>query len=158
MKVIFKHRHYGVHQQIKEIIIEGNFADYVKKVKHGLDDYFLDEEKLINNLPDEFLPIKPNRILITLDDENGGTALCDLTIFRPWGKYFDSYVLSLDITTWNRSFNGTERRKIMGGKYEVRHFVGENFNYTTEYTNSFIKFIKILLIYRGRVIYFTVRP
>lgn len=50
----------------------------------------------------------------------------------------------------------------MGGKYEVRYFLDDWFEpnqteYTSDFTNSFIKFMKIIFKQRKRLIYFTVR-
>lgn len=46
----------------------------------------------------------------------------------------------------------------MGGKYEVRFAIDDDFiPYQTEYTNSFIEFIKLMFRHRKKLIYFTVR-
>jgi len=45
----------------------------------------------------------------------------------------------------------------MGGKYEVRYrVVGEHQSWSSEYTNSFWEFLKLLWNHRGKVIYFKV--
>jgi len=95
MKVILYHRHYGLHSPIKEIKIEGNFYDYVKKEKHHMDNYLVDEDKLINSLPDKFFPTTPNKILITVSKGNWSTGLFNVDKFMKWSKYFDSYVIEL---------------------------------------------------------------
>lgn len=48
----------------------------------------------------------------------------------------------------------------MGGKFEIRFNVDDDefFSYQTEYTNSFIQFLKCLFKNRGKIIYFVVRP
>lgn len=46
----------------------------------------------------------------------------------------------------------------MGGKYEVRFNIDDEFcPYRSEYTNSFIKFIKIIIKYKKKLIYVKVQ-
>lgn len=93
MKVELRHRHYGVHELTKECEVEGSFNDYCTFVSGQ--DYKVDEEKLINNLPEKFLPVKPKYILLTIGDNKGSIGQINLEKFRIWAKYFDSYVLCL---------------------------------------------------------------
>lgn len=89
MYIELKHRHYGVHRPIKHIEIPCDFSDvYIGKDR-------INEKLLLENIPDGWLPTKPSNILLTVDDNNGGIGMYDLYIFRPWAKYFDSYVLGL---------------------------------------------------------------
>lgn len=45
----------------------------------------------------------------------------------------------------------------MGGKYEVRYrVVDEHQPWSGEYTNSFWRFLKLLWVHRGKMIYFKV--
>lgn len=46
----------------------------------------------------------------------------------------------------------------MGGKYEIRYEIDDEFiKYQSEYTNSFMDFIKIIIKQRKNLIYFTIR-
>ena len=95
MKIQLTHRHYGVHTVQKEADIPGVLADYAT-VKPGDGpyagrEYVIDEMKLLDALPFDFLPCRPSRVLIGVDD----TAQSGVTMFRDWGKYFDSYMLWL---------------------------------------------------------------
>jgi hypothetical protein len=47
----------------------------------------------------------------------------------------------------------------MGGKYEIRYYTCEDdfLPYQSEYTNSFINFVKIMIKNRKKLIYFTIR-
>lgn len=93
MKVQLRHRHYGVHELIKEINIDGRFEDYCDPKTNQ--DYIINEQKLIENLPQDFLPVPPNKILLSVSDDDGGIGQVDLNIFRTWAKYFDSYCIEL---------------------------------------------------------------
>lgn len=92
MKINLRHRHYGVHQLIKSIEVEGSFNNYCKA--DGTD-YIIKEQNIIDRLPENFLPTNPKNILITIGDNTGSVGQYALDIFKMWGKYFDSYVLEL---------------------------------------------------------------
>lgn len=93
MKIELRHRHYGVHELIKECEIYGSFNEYCTLISG--DDYKINEQKLINNLPDKFLPVDPKYILVSIQNDKWGTGQMHLDIFRTWAKYFDSYVLDI---------------------------------------------------------------
>lgn len=96
MKITLAHRHYGVHTQVREAEIPGDFADYATpNPEGGHEDYAIDEDRLISALPDGFLPCPPGRILLAVDRETGGTGQVGLSRFRDWAKYFDAYCLNL---------------------------------------------------------------
>lgn len=102
MKVLLHHRHYGIHDLRKEAHVPGVFSDYARPDK--AEDWAVDEAKLIEALPDGFLPTDPKRILLAVDAETGGTGLRGLSRFRNWGKYFDAYVLHIQqrgYAIWN---------------------------------------------------------
>lgn len=94
MKITLYHRHIGAHTPVKEAQIKGRFSDYARTIQRS-DDYKVDEEKLLANLPKGFLPTEPGKILLVIDDDHGGTGQRGLTRFRNWAKYFDSYSLGL---------------------------------------------------------------
>lgn len=97
MKVNLRRRHFGVHELLRDCELPGAFADYAAKKPGGTgpDDCAVDEAKLLGGLPEGFLPISPRRILLTVEDADGGTGQTGLTAFRDWAKYFDAYVVSL---------------------------------------------------------------
>lgn len=82
-------RHFGVHTPIKHIEIPCNFSEVYK----GDDN--IDEEILIKSIPECWLPVSPEKILLTVADEAGSTGQRNLSRFMSWRKYFDSYVLEL---------------------------------------------------------------
>lgn len=54
--------------------------------------------------------------------------------------------------TWRLEVLKKQRRKVMGGKYEVRYYTKEH--YTSEFTNSWFRFMKLRLT--KKVIYYKV--
>lgn len=89
MYIQLMHRHYGCHSPIKHIEIPCEFS----KVYLGEDN--INEELLLESIPEGWLPVEPSKILLTEADKNGSTGQCGLSKFRSWAKYFDSYVLEL---------------------------------------------------------------
>ena len=89
MYIELSSRHHGVHKALKHIEIPCNFEDVYK----GMDR--INEELLLKNIPDGWLPVHPSRILLTVGNESGSTGQCTNGVFRTWGKYFDAYVLDL---------------------------------------------------------------
>lgn len=92
------HRHYGIHSLVKAVEIKGGFSDYCKKnpnANNYNDKYIIAEERLIENLPPDLLPNKPQATLLTVGNERGSTGLYNVNVFMVWAKYFDSYVLEL---------------------------------------------------------------
>lgn len=91
MKIQLRHRHYGVHELIKEIEMNEN----IENVYLAEDN--INEDFLLSLIPNGWLPVDPKYILIMVSDKNGGsTGQRGLTKFRNWSKYYDSY--SLDIS------------------------------------------------------------
>lgn len=82
-------RSYGVHTPIKHIEIPCDFHSVY------LSENNIDEDLLLSKIPDGWLPIPTQRILMTVGDSNGSTGQYKLSRFCPWGKYFDAYVLEL---------------------------------------------------------------
>lgn len=89
MYIQLMHRHYGLHEPIRHTEIPCKFDDIYLSENH------INEEKLINNIPNGWLPTTPERILLTVADKYGSTGQYGLQRFRPWAKYFDSYVIEL---------------------------------------------------------------
>ncbi len=92
-------RHYGKHSFIKECNIIGDFNDYVISTRVEPNRcgifYTFDEEKLIQNIPKNFLPVPTKNTLITVSDRTSGTGQSELKHFKNWSKYFDCYCLDL---------------------------------------------------------------
>lgn len=89
-------RRYGIHEFIKEVKIKGSLEDYY----FGLDN--INEELLLKNLPDDFLPVEPSKILLLVENLHfktgepiGSTGQRNLSYFKNWEKYFHSYCIEL---------------------------------------------------------------
>jgi hypothetical protein len=75
---------------VKGIIeIPCSFSD----VYHCVDN--IDEELLLKSIPDKYLPVPANEVLILVSDKYGCTGQCGLEKFRNWSKYYDCYSLEL---------------------------------------------------------------
>ena len=90
MQIVLHFRSYGIHAERKQIDIAGNRSDYFTDGK-------LNEQKLLDALPEKFLPVKPKHVLLMIeeDDRMSSTGQYGLTIFKNWAKYFDAYVLDI---------------------------------------------------------------
>src|SRR5215510_7862791 len=99
MKITLARRRHGVHRDVAETEITGDFADYATPKPGGADDFTIDEDRLLAALPDGFLPCPPGRVLLTVEDEISGTGQRGLTLFQDWAKYFDAYVINLVMPT-----------------------------------------------------------
>lgn len=95
VKVTLSHRHYGVHREVAETEIPGDFSDYATPIPGRPSDYVVDEDRLLAALPDDFLPCPAGKVLLTIEDEFSFTAQTGLMRFRDWAKYFDAYCLNL---------------------------------------------------------------
>lgn len=89
MYIQLMHRHYGLHEPIKHIEIHCNFSDVCITNEN------INEELLLKNIPNGWLPTEPSKILLTIADKYGSTGQYNLNKFRPWAKYFDAYCLEL---------------------------------------------------------------
>ena len=65
-----------------------NFDDVVIASDH------INEDLLLRNLPEGFLPVDPSLVLLTVDRGSYSEGQ-DASKFRTWEKYFDAYVLEL---------------------------------------------------------------
>jgi len=98
VRIVLDHRHYGVHKDVSETEIAGEFADYATLMpppRIRSDEYAIDEDALLAALPEGFLPAPPRHILLAVSDEDGGTGQSGLSQFRNWAKYFDAYTLNI---------------------------------------------------------------
>lgn len=92
-------RNIGVHTLIKECKLSEPVS--VKwqwcPLMWDWDPIWVDEQKLLDILPDGFLPTDSQNILLTIEDKNrrAGTAMRYPERFHDWGKYFKAYSLSL---------------------------------------------------------------
>ena len=89
MYIQLMHRHYGLHSPIKHIEIPCEFSD----VYLGEDN--INEELLLESIPEGWLPTKTESILLATADKYGSTGQRGLKKFRSWAKYFDAYCLEL---------------------------------------------------------------
>lgn len=97
MKVSLCHRNVGVHSHIREAEIPGEFSDYCTPLEdeHRSHCYSVNEDLLLERLPEGFLVAEPRWTLLTVEFEWGGAGQSGLTRFRSWAKYFPAYVLNL---------------------------------------------------------------
>ena len=89
MYIQLMHRHYGVHKPIKHIEIPCEFSD----VYLGEDN--INEELLLEHIPEGWLPTTPRLILLAVADKYGFTGQYGLEKFHSWAKYFDAYCLDI---------------------------------------------------------------
>ena len=83
------HRSYGLQTPIKHLETPCDFKSVY------LSDNHINERLLLGSIPVGWLPAPSQMILMTVEDENGSTGQYNLSLFRPWAKYFDAYVLEL---------------------------------------------------------------
>ena len=55
----------------------------------------LNEQMLLRMIPPGWLPSKPSETLVSIAYPWGSQGLKRLTLFRPWARHFDCYVLEL---------------------------------------------------------------
>lgn len=89
MYIQLMHRHYGVHKPIKHTKIDVDFNTIVLGNNH------INEDALLDAIPEGWLPSPVGLTLLTVADKNGSTGQIGLNLFRNWAKYFDAYVLEL---------------------------------------------------------------
>lgn len=91
MFVQLMHRHYGVHEPVKHLELPCSFDDVYRGENN------IDEDILLQLVPDGWLPISSKGILISVvtPDGRGTTGQSKLKHFLNWAKYFDAYVLEL---------------------------------------------------------------
>lgn len=90
MYIQLMHRHYGVHEPVKHMELPCTFDE----VYHGND--IIDEDRLLELIPDDWLPVTPSKILLVAVDDSGcGTGQYNVEHFMVWAKYFDAYVLEI---------------------------------------------------------------
>ena len=89
MYIQLMHRHYGVHEPIKHIEISCEFSEVY------LGNNNINEELLLEHIPEDWLPTKPSLILLAVGDKYGSIGQCGLEKFRSWAKYFDAYCLEI---------------------------------------------------------------
>lgn len=96
MKAVLAYRNYGVHRTVKECALPTRpFVRWVDVPARGRSPVVF-EEALLSSLPKGFLPEPPSRILLMAGDKGGGTAVSKPKLFRPWGKYFACYSLTVE--------------------------------------------------------------
>ena len=55
----------------------------------------IDENLLLHMIPAGWLPAKPEEILLAAATSSGSTGIKNLSVFRPWGRHFDCWILEL---------------------------------------------------------------
>ena len=93
MYIQLMHRHYGIHSPVKRVEIPCGFEEVCQGENK------INEDKLLENIPDGWLPDRPENILITVAGVHCSIGQYGLKKFRSWAKYFDAYVLEL----WDKS-------------------------------------------------------
>lgn len=93
--VELSYRHHGCHDLKNSTTIKSKTLLYRHFKKE--DNFDVKEELLLTLLPDNFLPQEPANILLMIGDESYAysTAVSHPEKFRAWGKYFDSYSLTI---------------------------------------------------------------
>lgn len=86
-------RNIGTHSLVKSIEVHALDFDALVSDPDGRP--VVDEDALLAALPSGFLPSKPRAVLLMVGDEGGATAVSTPTHFRPWGKYFSAYSLTV---------------------------------------------------------------
>lgn len=81
-------RHYGVHTAKKRFLVE--CEPLIGGTKS--DPFILDEEKLLEIIGEDFLPVPSEKVLLMIN----GKGVIETNKFHIWAKYFDSY--SLEVT------------------------------------------------------------
>ena len=99
MKVQLHKRNYGRHSFMKECDIPGTFRSYGEAIKCNNwwepGSFKVNEQKILDSLPKGFLPVDASKTLLMVAENKTMTGLNNLTIFRSWEKYFDTYSLAL---------------------------------------------------------------
>lgn len=95
MVIRLYHRTNGYHTLVKETKIPFTFRKYVKGCIPT--EHRIIEDLLIENIPDNFLPVESSKILLTVMDKSktGATGQRGLSRFKNWSKYFPGYCLDL---------------------------------------------------------------
>lgn len=84
MNIKLYHRHHGIHTFLRGLTVDLSFHEDA-----------IDEQKIVDLLPEGWLGEKVSKTLLTVGNETGSQACRNPKLFRPWGKYFDSYVLEI---------------------------------------------------------------
>lgn len=94
-------RNFGIHTLIKSF----------KTRKRVVDGFSVDEGRLIESMPEDWLPEPSSRCLLTVA-VNGGSSegQVGLKKFRNWSKYFPSYVVSVIPSKVFRTYGLVDRR------------------------------------------------
>jgi hypothetical protein len=94
MKLRLFRRHYGIHHFIREVEIPIKLKDVVLSPDNPNDDFHIKEDLILEHIPRNFLN-NPETCLLTIGNKCCSTAQRHPIFFRPWAKYFDSFVLEL---------------------------------------------------------------
>ena len=95
MKIILFHRHLGLHKLVKQIEIPCSSDEIISHQNDKIEPYAINEQKLINLIPEGFLPTSPRDCLIDVYEKTCSYGVGRLKLFRSWAKYFDAYSLCL---------------------------------------------------------------
>jgi hypothetical protein len=95
MKLRLYRRSYGIHHLVRQLTIKLNFKDVVKSPKDPNDDFLIKEDIVLEHMNGHSIPLPENCLLTIGNNYSGSTAQRHPIFFKPWGKYFDSFVLEL---------------------------------------------------------------
>ncbi len=118
MKINLYSRHHGVYSKVAQTEVPGSFADWVYQGepegnRRWDETLRVHEDKLLAALPDGFLPVPPRRVLLTVSDETCGTGQGQLERFKPFAKYFDAYVLDLEMDESAAALEAAARARVV---------------------------------------------
>lgn len=89
MYIQLMRRSYGLHEPIKHLEIPCDFSDIY------LGENNINEDLLLEHIPEGWLQDKPSNVLITVANKNYTTGQYGLKKFKSWAKYFNAYVVEL---------------------------------------------------------------
>jgi len=101
VKIKLYYRHFGIHKLKKEIEISANFNDIAEILpkeseNNASNNYRINEDMLIELLPQGFLPKQSKNILLSVDNgDDTSSGQQGLKHFTNWAKYFDAYCLEI---------------------------------------------------------------
>lgn len=95
VQAVLAQRHFGQHHTIKVFDLPRSFRSYVLKKAKDYIEPIINEERLIVDLCNFELPVKTKEMLLFVGDNCSSTAISNPKYFRPWGKYFDCYSLTI---------------------------------------------------------------
>jgi len=94
--VVLRHRRYGMYNFCKEYDLPRNREAYfVLSMDEDGNCFYntINEDKLLEDLPKDFLPAEPSAVLLLIETSDGVSVIRSPSKFRKYEKYFDAYAL-----------------------------------------------------------------